>query len=318
MAQQALNPPFPENTVSRLAPTPSGFLHAGNALSFILTWLLVRHHKGTLHLRIDDLDRTRKRPEYIEDIFSTLQWLGITPDHGPSGPADFEQHFSQEHRLPAYFKLLEQLKAAGQLFACDCSRATIQRHSTDGQYSGRCHNRNLPFNTPGVAWRYRTPHSLTVTIPDWLAGNLPVPLHATMRDPVLRRKDSIPAYQIASLADDEAMGTTLIVRGMDLLQSTAMQQHLAKQLSLPGFARATFWHHPLLQAQDSAGQKLSKSAGSLSLQYMRSQGLKPAAFYQWVSSLLGLQASNAKSLLHTFTQQAISQLPQNLTYRPPA
>ena len=85
--------------VSRLAPTPSGYLHLGNAVNFVLTWLLTRQAGGVLHLRIDDLDRARLRPAYLENIFRVIDWLGLDYDHGPTGPDDFLRHHSQLHHL---------------------------------------------------------------------------------------------------------------------------------------------------------------------------------------------------------------------------
>ncbi|RFP65784.1 hypothetical protein D0N36_07595 [Hymenobacter lapidiphilus] len=110
--------------VSRLAPTPSGFLHLGNAVNFTLTWLLTRRAGGTLHLRIDDLDRARFRPAYLDNIFRTLAWLGLDYDHGPSGPDEFERHYSQQHRLAEYEAALQAARAAhpALFYACRCSR----------------------------------------------------------------------------------------------------------------------------------------------------------------------------------------------------
>ncbi|WP_460503336.1 glutamate--tRNA ligase family protein, partial [Hymenobacter agri] len=95
--------------VSRLAPTPSGFLHLGNAVNFVLTWLLTRRAGGTLHLRIDDLDRARLRPAYLDNIFRVIDWLGIDYDHGPTGPDDFLRHHSQLLHLPEYNRVLRRL-----------------------------------------------------------------------------------------------------------------------------------------------------------------------------------------------------------------
>ena len=246
--------------ISRIAPTPSGYLHLGNAFSFILTWLLVRKRGGVLHLRIDDLDAARRREAYIEDIFRTLDWLGMDYDEGPSGPDDFYRNHSQQHRIPAYEALLQDLRARGALFACTCSRKEIQLAAADGQYPGTCRDRGLPFDAPETAWRIRTPENAQATWHDAIRGPQTVFLHAAMRDFVVRRKDGIPAYQIASLSDDLAMGINCIVRGADLLDATAAQLLLADLLDRPAFAHIQWFHHPLLL--DAQGHKLSKSQGA--------------------------------------------------------
>ena len=100
----------PQSIVSRLAPTPSGYLHLGNAFSFILTWLLVRRLGGKLHLRIDDLDAPRLNKDCLEDIFIQLEWLGLDYDTGPQGPGDHLRHFSQSLRLEEYMSALEEIR----------------------------------------------------------------------------------------------------------------------------------------------------------------------------------------------------------------
>ena len=249
--------------VSRLAPTPSGFLHLGNAYSFGLTWRLTRQHQGTLWLRIDDLDATRCRPEYLADIFDTLTWLGLNYDRGPRDPADFAAHFSQMLRLPLYHGLLTHLRAAGVVYACDCSR----RVAGSGIYPGTCRNRNLPLDQPGVAWRARVPAGTTEVVNDLLGPPRPVRLDEAMGDFVVRRRDGTPAYQVASLADDLHLGCNLLVRGLDLLPSSAAQLWLARHLPPNPFGQVNFHHHPLLT--DAQGHKLSKSAGAAALRDAR-------------------------------------------------
>lgn len=241
-----MNQPSP--VVSRLAPTPSGFLHLGNAVNFVLTWLLTRRAHGTLHLRIDDLDRARLRPAYLANIFRTIDWLGLDYDHGPAGPTDFEQHFSQLHHLPAYEAALRQLAQVPDLVHAS------HRSRTGGSEAP------VPLDTPGAAWRVQVPAPTEISFPDGLQGPTTVPLGELMPEFVLRKKDGHAAYQLASLLDDLRLGTTLIVRGADLLPSTAAQLWLAAHL--PATAdfnayRIRFCHHPLLT--DAAGQKLSKS-----------------------------------------------------------
>src|SRR5579872_4577988 len=110
---------------TRIAPTPSGFLHVGNILSFSLTAAMARDNGASILLRIDDLDRERANPEYVEDIFETLHFLDIPWDEGPAAATDFERHYSQLYRMALYEKALARLKAANAVFACACSRAQL-------------------------------------------------------------------------------------------------------------------------------------------------------------------------------------------------
>jgi glutamyl-tRNA synthetase len=273
-------------TCSRIAPTPSGFLHIGNAFNFLLTERLVRRVNGSLRLRIDDLDAPRVRPEYIDDVFDTLQWLGIMPDEGPADPQDHAARFSQQGRLETYYAILAQLAATGRVFACTCSRAEVSQ--AGGQYPGTCRDKGLPLDTEHAAWRFRTDEGESVTWEDGICGMQRISLYSHQRDFIIRRRDGLPAYHIASLCDDAAYRINMIVRGMDLIGSTAAQLYLAAALDMKAFLQCDFYHHPLLQ--NEAGEKLSKSAGSSSLKAMRDQGasgdeLRRAAA-EWYAKLI--------------------------------
>lgn len=276
--------------VSRLAPTPSGFLHLGNAINFTLTWLLTRRAGGTLHLRIDDLDRARFRPAYLDNIFRTLDWLGLDYDHGPTGPDDFERNFSQRHFLTEYEAVLQGARAAhpGVFYACRCSRAELARATpTSGLYPGTCRPRALNQATPDCAWRALVPAATQVTVPDLLQGLTRVQLAAELGDFVVRKKDGVVAYQVASVVDDVRLGVTLIVRGLDLLPSTAAQLWLAGYL--PGqesFGATQFLHHGLVL--DESGQKLSKSTQAGGQRGIAEEAGSPRVVYEAVARLLGL------------------------------
>ncbi|MEL6649647.1 MAG: glutamate--tRNA ligase family protein [Bacteroidota bacterium] len=274
---------------TRLAPTPSGYLHLGNACNFVLSWLWTRSENGSLMLRIDDLDRSRKRAEYVEDIFHTLDWLGLDYDEGPEGPTDFEENWSQYTRLDAYNAALESLKEQKLLFACDCSRSQIQRFSYNGLYSGRCRERMLAYDRAKVAWRIRTPEKYSVQWEDRLRGTQNLRLAELMPDFVVRRKDQIPAYQIASVVDDVLFQTTAILRGKDLIGSTAAQIWLSQHLSVD-FGQIAWAHHSLIRNND--GSKLSKSRGSLSIQAIRQNAGKPQLVYDRCAKILGLKGKN--------------------------
>lgn len=265
----------------RLAPTPSGFLHIGNALNFTLNWLAARAKRAgslpsteatrsfpKLYLRIDDLDADRKKPEYVQDIFDTLEWLKLDWDGSPV----FQ---SAESQKLAYVNLLHRLRERDLLFACQKSRRDLEPFG--GNYPVEFRAQNLHLDTPDVAWRIKTPP------------------HFPLPDFVVRRRDGIPAYQVASLANDLQFGITHIVRGADLEASTAAQYHLAEVLSEDSFLNVRFLHHPLLLNKD--GEKLSKSAGADSLKALRDAGIGPEKVFRAVGQWLDLKGDSAQGLL---------------------
>jgi glutamyl-tRNA synthetase len=267
---------------TRIAPTPSGYLHVGNILSFSLTVALARRCGASVLLRIDDLDRERVDPAYVCDIFETLRFLEISWDEGPADVSEFEHHYSQVHRMDLYGRALEDLRRSGSVFACTCSRADLR----GGVYAGTCRDRGLSLDEPGVSWRLRTSSSLPLRVRTLDHGLVEAALPPEMMDFVVRKKDGFPAYQLTSLVDDVFYGVDLIVRGMDLWPSTLAQHYLS--FCLPGagaFQDAGFYHHPLLVGD--GGEKLSKSAGVTSIQYMRKQGMNAVDVYKHIARLLG-------------------------------
>jgi len=255
---------------TRLAPTPSGYLHLGNVLSFAITASLAVEKGARILLRIDDMDRERTEPGYVQDIFDTLHYLEIPWDEGPGDYGGFQREYSQLHRMEMYRKTLEVLKGTGQVFACTCSRSDIARLSSDGSYPGTCRDRHIALDTDGACWRLRTD-----------GAGLP----ASMHDFVIRRKDGFPAYQVTSVVDDGYFEVDLVVRGEDLRPSTEAQLYLSQLLPGNTFRAATFHHHLLLA--DTGGGKLSKSAGALSVQALRKEGHQPAAIYSMIAATLG-------------------------------
>ncbi|WP_116106035.1 glutamate--tRNA ligase family protein [Lewinella sp. IMCC34191] len=239
----------------RIAPTPSGYLHVGNAANFAANALLAEG--GSLLLRIDDLDRQRFRREYLEDVFDVLHWLGIEWTHGPKDAEDFERHWSQDHRMPMYKTALDQLLtcAPTQIFACPCSRKEL----AEGEHVHGCLRGHIAFDRAGVAWRVDTRGTA---------------LHQTMAWFAVRKKDGRPSYQLACTVDDFHYGITECARGEDLRDSTAAQAMLSDLLGYPPLReRIRFVHHPLMCVN---GQKLSKSQGAAAV---RDSGLTPAAFF---------------------------------------
>ncbi len=266
---------------TRLAPTPSGFLHAGNGAAFVLAWTLARQAGGHVLLRVDDLDAERVRPAYVQDLFDTLAWLGLDWDEGPADPLDLVRTWSQHHRMGRYLALVEELRAAGHLYACTCSRKMVENRGCGGDYDGHCRLLEKPFETPGCTWRLRLPLGGKVAWRTWPGGDLHQ-ADLALADPIIRQRNGRPAYQITSLADDVHFGVDSVVRGADLLPSTAIQMHLAELLGLEAFKEVLFLHHPLVV--DSNGEKQSKSKGADSLRAFRLAGGDPQQIHQLAAS----------------------------------
>lgn len=254
---------------TRIAPTPSGYLHLGNIYSFVLTATLAQRHGARILLRIDDLDRQRAQPAYIQDIFDTLNFLEIPWHEGPRNAQEFEWEYSQVHRMELYRAALAELREKQALFACDCSRSKIQQADASGAYTGYCRGRGVPFDGAEVSWRLRTDNEAPLTVRT-LGEPIVAELPREQYDFVVRKKDGDPAYQLASVLDDEHLGVDLIVRGMDLWPSTLAQLYLARVLGREKFMGTTFYHHPLITGP--RGDKLSKSAGATSIQFLRREG----------------------------------------------
>lgn len=274
----------------RLAPTPSGYLHIGNAFNFLLTDYITQHQHGTLRLRIDDMDTNRVSDVYLTDIFETLHWLGIPWELGPKHLDDHRLHYSQTLRRALYEEYIQQLQRTGLVYACVCSRTSIK------QFEGcTCSRKKLAPDTTESALRIST-DQVTITFEDELANRCSINLHEVMPDFVIRRKDGLPAYQIVSLVDDQEYATSIIVRGQDLLASTAAQIWLSELLGIKSFTSTQKYHHPLITGSDQ--QKLSKAAGDQSLYHLRKTHHDSSFLYQQLSFCFGLHAVSNRTDLH--------------------
>jgi glutamyl/glutaminyl-tRNA synthetase len=270
---------------TRIAPTPSGFLHLGNVYSFALTAALAEKHTARTLLRIDDLDRDRVNKEYIQDIFDTLNFLEIPWDEGPKNYKEYQNEYSQLHRVELYQNALDELAESNSLFACTCSRSQIRVNSADEVYPGTCRHKNLSLDARDASWRLKTDEKLGLSVKTLKDGTIRTLLPAAMKDFVIKKKDGNAAYQLASLIDDLHFEVDLIVRGKDLWNSTLAQLYLSQKLGANEFQKSTFHHHALLT--ESAGIKLSKSAGDTSIRYLRQLGCKPADIYSKIGRMLG-------------------------------
>jgi len=286
----------------RFAPTPSRELHVGNALAALFGWAMARAARGRFVLRIEDIDRARCKPVYEEAIYRDLAWLGLDWDEGPDigGPSE---PYRQSERLGSYDDLMRRLGDAELSYVCVCSRADIRSaqsaphdppsedlHAVVAEarelpYPGTCRGEgyHLPTDRGGLRLDLEalTASAGIAPIVEWhdgLLGPQVEDVRTTSGDVLLGRPGQ-PTYQLAVVADDRAMGITDVVRGVDLIGSTARQivlhkalAHLAQVAAArpsrhtrppPPVALPRFHHHPLLV--DEHGQKLSKRDSSLSL-----------------------------------------------------
>lgn len=298
--------PFKLHT--RIAPTPSGLLHIGNAWSFTLTWLAARATGGTVRLRIDDLDAARAQDGYLEDVFASLAWLGLDWDAGPRDVAEFKARDSQRLRLDDYHAAVRALIAGGHVYACACSRARIR--ASGPLYPGTCRDRGVslaefypippspgevaraPHPGPAAALRFRLPPN-PVAMRDAAGGTTPLHPARDMGDFVVVRRDGAPAYQLASLVDDRAHAVNFVVRGQDLMPSTGAQLALATALDFRDFAAVRFWHHGLVLGD--LNEKLSKSRGAESLAALRARFPDPAPVFHWFALALGASPETARA-----------------------
>ena len=260
----------------RYAPSPSGVQHLGNIQTAIVAWLQVRLAGGEFILRMDDIDTPRVKTGSAEQMLDDLRWLGIDWDcitassYQPSSNGVYYQAQQQSSYLAAFDRLDKQ----SQLFACSCSRRDIKRivikPSPAGHYvyPGTCRPNQGVYNETAKnrAWRFKVSDKKT-HFKDLLLGNQTQNVATEMGDFIVKRRDGIFAYQLASVVDDIQLGITDVVRGADLLESTPAQIDLFECLGAPV---PRFWHLPL--KLDAKGDKLSKRSGSVSLQMLRQQG----------------------------------------------
>lgn len=227
----------------RFAPSPSGPLHFGSLVSALASYLDARQHQGHWRIRIDDIDPPREVPGAADLILQQLEDHGLHWD----GAVVF-----QSHHKGHYENALQDLNARGLLFACDCSRQRLA--ALGGVYDGLCRDRSLPLDAPAVALRLRVPDKAPPEcFEDLFQGLQSFDLNRDSGDFVLRRKDGLYAYQLATACDEIDLGITHIIRGADLLDSTARQRYL---IGLLGGTQPIYGHVPA--AVTAAGHKLSK------------------------------------------------------------
>jgi glutamyl-tRNA synthetase len=279
---------------SRIAPSPTGLLHIGHARTFWIAAQRAKAQGGTLILRNEDLDPQRCRPEFVHAMIEDLHWLGIEWNEGPDRGGPFAP-YTQSERRGWYLEAWKKLVELGTIYPCSCSRRDValaagapNEGDDEPLYPGTCRSR--PFEpgvfraretaaevTPptwsspaGVNWRFRVPDGEEVCFNDLRLGPQRLVAGRDFGDFIVWRRDDVPAYQLAIVVDDVAMQITEVVRGADLLTSTARQLLLLRALGLPV---PQYYHCDLVR--DEAGVRLAKRHDSLSIRKLRESGWTP-------------------------------------------
>ncbi len=285
----------------RLAPSPTGLLHVGHARTFWIAAQRAEQHHGRLILRNEDLDPQRCRPEFVEAVIEDLQWLGISWSEGPDCGGPFAP-YTQSERREFYLAAWRELRERGFIYPCTCSRKDVMQSAgapndldDEPVYSGRCRpalssqeaarlclrERGKIVSTEsealstqdspaGVHWRFRVPDGEEIHFTDLHLGPQRMVAGRDFGDFIVWRRDDVPAYQLAVVVDDAAMEITEVVRGADLLKSTARQILLFRALGLP---IPDYFHCDLVR--DEAGVRLAKRHDSLSIRKLREMGWTP-------------------------------------------
>jgi glutamyl-tRNA synthetase len=260
--------PMSVSPATRLAPSPTGPLHLGHARTFLLTWALARREGWRIVLRLEDLDRQRVVEGARASTIETLEWLGLDHD----GPI-----VTQSEDLAPYEAAMRRLAAQGETFACELSRREI-REAASAPHGHAGEVRFDPSLRPakGEAWQFDRPdrhHRFlvregVVEFEDRLLGPQRFDPSQECGDFAIWTRDGVPSYQLAVVVDDARHGVTEVVRGDDLLASTARQILLQEALDLP---RPNWWHLPLVA--DAAGERLAKRGGALAIESLRAEGV---------------------------------------------
>lgn len=271
----------------RLAPSPTGYLHIGHALTFHTAWQRARIANGTLVMRMEDLDAERSRAEYAEAAYEDLRWLGIDWQEGPDTGGPFAP-YAQSQRGEFYVAAWRRLFAGGFIYPCRCSRRDLtsalsaphEGADPDDEpiYPGTCRPAALQAaatqtesaseSAPGpVNWRFRVPGGEAIEFIDRNLGPQRFIAGVHFGDFLVWRRDGVPSYQLACVADDAAMQITEVVRGADLLKSTARQILLNRAL---GYTNPAWFHCSLVT--DAAGKRLAKRHDALSIRVLRELG----------------------------------------------
>jgi glutamyl-tRNA synthetase len=299
-------------TRGRYAPSPTGFLHLGNARTALAAWLHTRSQGGHFVLRIEDLDSQRSKPEFIKANIDELRWLGLDWDEGPDVGGEYAPYI-QSQRREGYQEALEYLQKHNDLFECYLSRKDLQDlasapHEKMTVYGQReralneaiREQKKLEHKPPSLRFKVK---SQTLRFTDLLQGDQLFSAVNDVGNFVVKRADGEWAYQLAVVVDDILMNINEVVRGDDLLNSTAAQLLLYEALNKPA---PSFMHVPLLA--DQTGQRMSKRKGSLTLSAIKAEGIKPERLVGLLAFSLGFldrqKEVEARDLISVYSLEA--------------
>jgi glutamyl-tRNA synthetase len=305
----------------RYAPSPTGVLHLGNLRTALLAWLFARSAGGVFILRMEDLDRPRVRLGAAQQSLLDLRWLGLDWDEGPDvgGPLG---PYTQSQRAALYTAALGRLQARGLLYPCYCTRAELARLASAPQgpadegprYPGTCRtlsDRERRVREAAGRWpalRFRAPEE-PIAFVDRVAGPVTERVAQTVGDFVVQRSDGVIAYQLAVVVDDALMGVTQVVRGADLLSSTARQLALFDALGYP--RPREYVHVPLLL--DAGGERLAKREAAAGLDALRARGLSTVQVLGALAASCGLwpagEPATPSQVLGNFDEATLAAAP---------
>lgn len=310
---------------TRLAPSPTGALHLGNARTFLVNWALARQRGWDVVLRIEDLDGPRVKADAAAEAIDVLAWLGLDWDEGP--------HY-QRHDLAPYRDALAQLAAQGAVYPCRCTRREIEAASLSAphgdehelRYPGTCRPGSVPFSGPPekgsdplrttsdspTAWRFRAPDGVT-TFHDAFVGTHAHDIQATTGDFLVATKEGLPSYQLAVVIDDARQHIDRIVRGDDLLASTHRQRLLQERLGL--MPPAEYYHLPLVVGPD--GRRLAKRHGDSRISHYRAAGVRAERIIGLLAEWSGLGPRRAMTAAEFAREFLLERLPRaQITFSP--
>ena len=300
--------------VGRLAPSPTGLLHLGHARTFLLAYWHIRSRGGSLLMRMEDLDGPRAEARFADAALEDLEWLGLDWD----GPV-----LVQSSRIEQLNLAVSTLIAQGDAYPCVCSRGDIraaqsapQSGDSEPRYPGTCRGRFHSFEEAeaesgrAAGARLRVPEG-SIELTDGVCGTRLWDVAADVGDFLIAKRDKLPAYQLAVVVDDAAQGITEVLRGDDLLPSTARQWHVQRALGLP---HPSWFHVPLVT--DAHGRRLAKREADLGLAELRAGGTDPRAIVAWAANSAGMSVPErvrAQELIRHFRLENLPPTPVRLS-----
>ncbi len=300
-----------KHSVSRFAPSPTGYLHLGNARTAIFAYLFARHNKGKFILRIEDTDRERSTKEYEELLIDDLRWLGI----------EWDEFFRQSERFDIYRQYAQKLIESGHAYPCFCTVEELEQERQEAEkrgipyrYSGKCRRLTLEeaeaFRKEGKPYtvRFKVPEGQVVVFEDLIKGHIAINTD-DFGDFVIVRSDGTPTYNFVVVVDDALMGVTHVIRGEDHIPNTPKQILIYQAL---GFPVPKFAHLPVILGEDRS--KLSKRHGAVSVRAYREEGYLPEAMFNYLcllgwSSKEGREIFSKEELIEVFSLEDINSSP---------